>query len=45
MKENVNIMILEVKSKSVTYLQDLGKDLNHYILVRIYFRHRNNFIH
>ena len=45
MKENVNMMVLEVKAKSETYFQGLEKDLNHYILVRIYFRHRTNFSH
>jgi len=45
MKENVNIMVLEVKAKSQTYLEDLGKYLNHHILVRIYFRHCTNFSH
>ena len=44
-KEKVNIMVLEVKVKSETYLKDLGKDLNHFILVRIYFRHHTNFSH
>ena len=37
MKENVNIMVLEVNAKSETYFQGLEKVLNHSILVRIYF--------
>ena len=36
MKENVNMMVLEVKAKSETYFQVLEKDLNHFILVHIY---------
>ena len=45
MKENVNMMVLEVKAKSEIYFQGLEKYLNHFILMRIYFRHRTNFSH
>ena len=31
------MMVLEVKVKSESYFQGLEKDLNHSILVRIYF--------
>ena len=45
MKENVDMIVMEVKAKWKTCLWDLEKDLNHSILVRIYFRHRTNFSH
>ena len=45
MKENVNMMVLEVKAKSEIYFYGLDKYLNLSFLVRIYFRHRTNYSH